>query len=134
MAEEITTLIGAAVILFFLQRFIRTHMLYRYSLRVLRGLEEPTQAKPSLSREFFDQAILGNRSVEPNSFFIRALVFVTIALILLPFKDYAPDIYWIVVILIALYVPWCVGHGLLLRKEKDNCQKSPEVQGIHHNP
>ena len=26
----------------------------------------------------------------------------------------------IVVILIILYVPWCVGHGFLLRKKKDN--------------
>jgi hypothetical protein len=123
MAEETTTLIGAAVIVFFVWRFIRTHMLYRYSLRVMRGLEEPTQVKPSLSKDF-GQAILGNRSAEPKSFLIRALVFVIIALVLLPFRDYAPDIYWIVVILIILYVPWCVGHGFLLRKERNNWQGS----------
>ena len=117
MSEESVVLVGTAVILFFIWRFIRTHKLYRFSLRVLRGLEKPTQVKPAFSKEFFDQAILGNRNVEPNSFFIRALVFVAIALILLPFRDYAPTIFWIVVILIALYVPWCVSHGFLLRRE-----------------
>jgi hypothetical protein len=117
MAEEIITFIGAAVILFFIWRFVRTHRLYRFSQRVLRGLEESVQVKPSLSREFFDQTVLGNRNVKPNSFFVRAFVFAAVALILLPFRDYAPDLYWIVVFLIILYVPWCVGHGILLRRE-----------------
>jgi len=117
VSAEIVTLIGAAVILFFIWRFLRTYQLYRFSLRVLRGVEESAKVKPSFSRKFFNQAILGNRSVEPSSFFVRAFVFVAIALILLPFRDYAPDLYWIVVFLIVLYVPWCVGHGILLRKE-----------------
>jgi len=120
VSEEIVTLIGAAVILFFFWRFIRTHQLYRFSLRVFRGFEESTKVKPSFSRKFFNQAILGNRSVEPSSFFVRALVFVAIALILLPFRDYAPDLYWIVVLLIVLYVPWCLGHGVLLRRKKSS--------------
>jgi hypothetical protein len=120
MSEETTALFGAAVILLFIWRFIRTRKLFTYSRTVLRGLEEPNHVRPSFSPGFFDQAVLGNRNVEPNSFFIRAFVFVAIALILLPFRDYAPEIYWIVVVLIALYVPWCVGHGFLLKKETAN--------------
>jgi hypothetical protein len=120
MSEEAIIFLEAAVILFFIWRFARTHQLYRFSQRVLRGLEAPVQVKPSLSREFFNQAFLGNRNVEPDSFFVRALVFVAIALVLLPFKDYAPELYWIVVFLIVLYVPWCVGHGVLLRKRVIN--------------
>ncbi len=115
-SEEI--MIGAAVVIFFIWRFARTHQLYRYSLKVLREQVESGPFKPSFSRDFLNGALLGNRSVEPNSFFIRALVFVFIALILLPFRDYAPVLYWIVTFLIVLYVPWCVGHGLMLRKRR----------------
>jgi hypothetical protein len=73
--------------------------------------------KPSVSTDFFNEVLLGNRSVEPKSFFIRAFVFVVIALVLLPFKDYAPDLYWIVLVLIILYVPWCAIFGVLLKRE-----------------
>jgi hypothetical protein len=120
MSEETTALIGAAVVIFFIWRFIRTHKLYRFSLEVLKGRKESTHVRPSFSKEFFDQAVLGNRDVKPNSFFIRAVVFVAIALVLLPFRDYAPDLYFIVVIMIVMYVPWCFGHGFLLKKETAN--------------
>lgn len=109
ISEE--SVFATIVILFFIWRFARTHQLYRYSLKVLRGHMEPTQFKPSFSTDFLNKVLLGNRSVEPNSFFLRALVFVSVALVLLPFRDYAPELYWIVTFLIVLYVPWCVGHG-----------------------
>ena len=102
-SEEIMA--GAVVVIFFIWRFARTHQLYRYSLRVLREHVEPSHFKPSLSSNFLNGALLGNRRVEPNSFFIRALVFVVIALVLLPFRNYSPSLYWIVTFLIVLYVP-----------------------------
>ena len=116
MSEITTTLFGIAVILFFIWRFARTHQLYRFSLRVLRGQAETTPFKLSFSRDFLTKVVLGNRHAEPSSFFVRAVVYVAIAIILLPFRDYAPELYWIVSILIILYVPWCVIHGVLLKK------------------
>jgi hypothetical protein len=117
LSEETTILIGAAVILFFIWRFTRTYQLYRFSLKVLTEHIERAPFKPSVSTDFFNEVLLGNRSVEPKSFFIRAFVFVVIALVLLPFKDYAPDLYWIVLVLIILYVPWCAIFGVLLKRE-----------------
>ncbi|MHA3964449.1 MAG: hypothetical protein AM325_013020 [Candidatus Thorarchaeota archaeon SMTZ1-45] len=117
MSEMMTALFGTAIALFFIWRFARTHQLYRFSLRVIRGLEEPVIIKPAISREFANHALLGNRNIEPNSFFIRGVVYLAIALILLPFRDYIPVLYWLVVFLIALYVPWCLIHGVLLKQE-----------------
>ena len=117
MSDETAVFFGIAVVFFFIWRFARTHQLYRFSLKVLKGHVEPVQVKPFVSRNFLNLALLGNRNVEPNSFYIRALVFVAIALVLLPFKDYAPDLYWIVCFLIILYVPWCMIHGFLLKRE-----------------
>jgi len=116
MSDESTVFLGAAVILFFLWRFARTHQLYRFSLRVKRGQIEPTPFVLSVSRESFEQALIGNRNVEPNSFYVRALVFATVAFVLLPFRSYSPELYSLVVLLILLYIPWCVSHGLLLRR------------------
>jgi len=70
----------------------------------------------SVSRDFFEQVFIGNRNVEPNSFYVRAFVFATVALVLLPFRSYAPELYSLVFLLIILYIPWCVSHGLLLRR------------------
>jgi hypothetical protein len=116
MSHETTMLFGAAVVLFFLWRFARTHQLYRFSIKVKRGQVEPTPFAMSVSRDFFEQVFLGNRSVEVNSFYVRASVFAAVALLLLPFRSYAPELYWLVCLLIILYVPWCVSHGLLLRR------------------
>ena len=115
MSEEITALLGFAVILFFIWRFLRTHQLYRFSKKVLEGQAESVSFEVSLSREFAGQVFLGNRNVEPKSFFARPLVYSVIALILWPFKDYAPNLYWIIVFLVILYTPWCLVHGILLR-------------------
>jgi len=117
MIQTTTALFASAVILFFIWRFARTHQLYRFSQRVLRGLIEPITIKPAFSREFISHALLGNRNIEPKSFYIRGFVYVVVAFVLLPFKDYTPDLYWLVVILIILYVPWCLIHGILLKRE-----------------
>ncbi|MGD9397648.1 MAG: hypothetical protein PVJ05_14530 [Candidatus Thorarchaeota archaeon] len=117
MQLEEGTMIGIAVVVFFIWRFARTHQLYRYSLRVARGQIESTQFRPSFSRNFLNGALLGNRSVDSNSFFVRGLVYAVVALILLPFRDYAPELYWIVTILIIFYVPWCFCHGFLLGRK-----------------
>ena len=66
---------------------------------------------------FIQQALLGRRSVGPTSFFIRGLVFAVVATCLLPFKHYKPPLFWLVVALIALYVPWCIAHGLMLKRK-----------------
>jgi hypothetical protein len=110
-------IIGTVVILFFIWRFARTHQLYRYSLKVLQGALTPTTFRPSFSRAFFNQVLIGNRNVDPKSFLLRALVYVSVALILLPFKDYAPWLYWLTIFLIILYVPWCISHGIILRQQ-----------------
>ncbi|NHJ14197.1 MAG: hypothetical protein EAX95_11005 [Candidatus Thorarchaeota archaeon] len=94
MLEETAALIGFSVIVFFIWRFARTHQLYRFSKSVLRDQANSTSIKPSFSREFASQALLGNRRVEPKSFFVRPLVYVLVALVLFPFKDYAPELYW----------------------------------------
>jgi hypothetical protein len=114
------TVIGIVVVVFFIWRFARTRQLYRYSLKVLKGQVTPTEFKPSLSREFFNKALLGNRNAEPKQFILRALVFVVIAVILLPFKDYAPTLYWMTVFLIILYGPWCIIHGISLRQKREH--------------
>lgn len=118
MTEE--TLFGIVVVLFFIWRFARTHQLYRYSLKTLKEGVEPTKIEISFSREFFDKVLLGNRDAKPSSFMIRAMVFLVVALVLFPFRNYAPELYWVVSFLIVLYVPWCVGHGLLLRSKGQN--------------
>jgi hypothetical protein len=35
---------------------------------------------------------------------------------LIPFKNYEPPLYLLFVVLIVLYVPWCIAHGLMLKK------------------
>jgi hypothetical protein len=110
---------GAAIVVFFAWRFARTHQLYRFSLKVLRGETDDTPFEVALSREFFRRALLGTRQIQPRSFLIRALVYVVIALILLPFRGYGPDLYFVVSVLIGFYVPWCVVHSALLMRAYD---------------
>lgn len=54
--------------------------------------------------------------MKPSSFFIRAFVFVLVAACLLPFKGYEPPLFWLVIVLTALFVPWCIVHGVMLKK------------------
>ena len=111
-----TIVLGVLIVLAFVWRAARTRQLYLTTLRVQESGSEPIPFKPHDVRSFVDQALLGRRTMRPTSFFIRAFVFAVVALCLLPFKDYAPVLFWLVVALIALYVPWCIVHGVILNK------------------
>jgi hypothetical protein len=115
MTDTNAIALGILIVLAFIWRFARTRQLYLTSFRVLVYGAEPAPFRPHDLRSFVQQALLGRRSVSPISFFIRALVFGVVAAFLLPFKDYEPPLFWLVVALIALYVPWCVAHGFMLK-------------------
>ena len=116
MAESNTIALGIVIVLVFVWRAVRTRQLYLTSLHVQESGSEPIPFKPHDVRSFVDQALLGRRTMKPTSFFIRAFVFAVVAVCLLPFKDYEPILYWLVVTLIVLYVPWCILHGVMLNK------------------
>jgi cobalamin synthase len=111
-----TIALGIVIVLAFVWRFTRIRQLYLTSLHVQACGSEPILFNPHDLRSFVQQAILGRRSIKPTSFFIRAFVFVVVAACLFPFKDYEPSLYWLVMVLIALYVPWCIVHGVMLKK------------------
>jgi len=116
MADRNTIALGIVIVLAFLWRFARTRQLYLTSLHVHAHGLEPIVFKPHDLRGFVEQALLGRRSIEPISFFVRAFVLAVVAVTLFPFKGFAPIIYWLVAVLIALYIPWCVAHGVMLKK------------------
>jgi hypothetical protein len=116
MVDTNTILLGIVIVLVFIWRFARTRQLYLTSLHVQASGSDPIPFKPHDLGSFIDQALLGRRSLKPTSFFIRGFVFVVVAGCLLPFKDYEPLIYWLVVVLIVLYVPWCIVHGVMLKR------------------
>ena len=116
MVDPNTILLGIIIVLVFIWRFARTRQLYLTSLHVQACGSEPIPFKPHDLRSFVEQALLGRRSMKPTSFFIRGFVFVVVAGCLLPFKDYEPLIYWLAIILIVLYVPWCIVHGVMLKQ------------------
>ena len=115
MIDRTTLVLGLLILLAFVWRFARTRQLYLTTVAVQARGEEPIAFSPHDLRTFVDQALLGRRCMTPGSFFVRAFVFAVVAACLLPFKDYAPPLYWLVVALVAIYGPWCIGHGLLLR-------------------
>jgi len=116
MVDTNTIAIGIVIVLVFIWRFARTRQLYLNSLQVQTGDSEPIPFNPRDLRSFVYQALLGRRGIKPTSFFIRAFVFMIVAACLFPFKDYEPFLYWLVVVLIALYVAWCIVHGVKLKK------------------
>ena len=116
MLDTSTLALGIVIVLAFIWRFARTRQLYLTSLQIQACGSDPIPFNPHDLRGFVQQALLGRRSIKPTSFFIRALVFVIVAVCLLPFKDYEPVLYWLVVVLIALYVPWCILYGVMLKK------------------
>jgi hypothetical protein len=123
MADTNTISLGIIIALFFIWRFARTRKLYLYSLQVQTFGSEPILFDPHNLRIFFQQAVLGRRSVKPISFFIRASVFIVVEVCVLPFKDYEPLLYWLVVVLIAIYVPYCLVHGVMLKKRLPHIQE-----------
>jgi len=120
MVDTNTIALGIVIVLAFIWRFARTRQLYLYSLQVQTCGSEPIPFNPRDLRSFVRQALLGRRSLKPTSFFIRAFVFMIVAACLLPFKDYEPLLYRLVVVLIALYVPWCIVYGVKLKKRLPN--------------
>jgi len=113
MEDKKTIALGFIIVLVFIWRFVRTRQLYLTSLK-LRADELGSRAWNP--RCIYDQIFLGHRTIKPYSFFIRAFILAVFAVCLLPFKHYAPSIYWIVISLILLYIPWCVVHGVMLKK------------------
>jgi len=116
MVDRNVIAIGIVIVLIFLWRFACTRRLYLTSLHGQKGGLEPIAFNPHDLRSFMQHAFLGRRSIKPASFFIRAFVYLVVAAGLIPFKDWEPFLYWLVVILIALYVPWCILHGVMLKK------------------
>jgi len=129
MVDKNTIALGIIIILVFIWRFARTRQLYLTSLSVEACYSEPIPFKVHDLRSFYEQALLGRRSVKPTSFFIRAIIFLIVAVCLLPFKSYEPHLYWLVIILIALYVPWCIVHGVMLKKKS----LRTDVNKVHAN-
>lgn len=120
MLKKNTIVLGILIALVFLWRFVRTHQLYSTSLRLQSCGLKSTPVKLHDINCFIHQILLGNRSLKPISFFIRAFVLSVVAACLLPFKHYDPILYWFVVFMLAVYVPWCVGHGILLKRKLTN--------------
>ena len=116
MADRNTILIGIVIVCVFLWRFARTRRLYLTSLHVHTQGLDPIRFKPHDLRSFIEQALLGRRTIEPVSFFVRAFVLAVVAVFLFPFKNFAPLLYWIVIVMIVSYIPWCVVHGIMLKK------------------
>lgn len=115
-----TIALGIVIVLLFIWRFACVHQLYLTSLHVQACGSEPIPFNPHDLRSFVQQTFLGRRSVKPISFFIRPFVFMVIGACLFPFKDYEPLLYWLIIVLIALYVPWCIVHGIMLKKRLSN--------------
>jgi hypothetical protein len=116
MVDRNTVVFGILIVLAFIWRFARTRQIYLVSLDVQTGGSEAIPFRPYDLRSFVSQALLGHRSLNPTSFFIRGFVFLVVAVGLIPFKDYEPPLYLLFVVLIVLYVPWCIAHGLMLKK------------------
>lgn len=112
-----TITLGVIIILFFIWRFFRTYQLYLTSLNTKKKGLEPIKFDPGDWRNFIQQVILGRRTVKPISFFIRAFVLTVIALILLPLKDYEPFLFRLIIVMIVLYIPWCIMYGVLLNSK-----------------
>ncbi len=110
-------ILGILIMLAFLWRLTRTRQLYLTSLAVQRSGSDPIVFNPHDLRTFLDQALLGQRSLSPVSFFVRAVVFLFVALILLSFKHYDPVLFWLVILLFAIHVSWCVVHGFMLQRQ-----------------
>jgi len=117
MADRNTILIGIVIVGVFLWRFARTRQLYLTSLRVFSQGLDPIRFKPHDLRSFLEQALLGRRSIKPASFFVRAYVLAVVAVSLFPFKDFSPLLYWIVIVMVVFYIPWCIMHGILLKRK-----------------
>jgi len=84
MIDTNTILLGIVIVLVFIWRFARTRQLYLTSLHEQACGLKPIPFKPHDLRSFVEGALLGQRSMKPTSFFIRAFVFMVVAVCLLP--------------------------------------------------
>lgn len=114
MKDNNTITLGIVIVLVFIWRFARTRQLFLTSLKIRSLGLQSIAFNPRNPRDFIDQVILGRRSIEPASFFVRGFVLAVVALCLLPFKNYEPPFFWIVIAMISFYVPWCIVHGVML--------------------
>ena len=112
-----TIALGILILLVFIWRFARTRQLYLTSLRVQTSGLEPTPFGLHDIHSFIEQVILGHRSLKPITFFIRAFVLSAVAACLLPFKHYDPVLFWIVISMLVANVPWCIAHGIMLKRK-----------------
>jgi hypothetical protein len=117
MANINSVALGIIIVLAFIWRFARTRQIYLTSLQAKAGDSEPISFSPYDLRSFIAQALLGRRRITVSSFLVRALVFLVVALCLLPFKQYNPWLFRLVIALIALYVIWCIAHGVMLNRQ-----------------
>jgi len=115
LEEKNTITLGIIIVLVFIWRFARTRQLFLTSLKVRSLGLQPIAFNPRNPRDSIEQVILGRRSIEPAAFFVRAFVLAVVALCLLPFKDYEPPLFWIVIAMISFYLPWCIVHGVMLK-------------------
>jgi hypothetical protein len=110
-----TLALAVLIVLVFVSRVLRTRQLYLTSLASHMTGVKAQRFNPRDPRLVLEQALLGRRSIEPKSFYIRGVVLAAVALCLLPFKGYGPTLWWLVVGLVVLYVAWCVAHGIMLK-------------------
>jgi len=115
MADTPDIMIWIVITGVFIWRFERTRQIYLRSLSAGPAFAGASSFIPPDIRSFIEQALLGRRSLSPGSFFIRAVLFLLVAISLLPFKVYDPNLYWYVLILIAGYVLWCCLLGIMLK-------------------
>lgn len=115
MLETNILMLGILIVLAFAWRFYRTWQLYLTTKQVLENGAEAVPFHPQGLDEFIQQSLLGRRSVQPGAFYIRALVYGLIAIILLPFKGYQPALYWLAAGLIIFYLPWRISFGIRLK-------------------
>ena len=116
MTDAPVIIIGTILTIFFIWRFARTRQLYITTIEVIQNKSKPIQFDPHYIHSFYEQGLLGHRSVKPISFFLRALIFIIVFVCLLPFRHYQLTIQWLVGILITLYAIWCIVHGWMLKK------------------
>jgi len=109
--------LGTIIVTFFIWRFIRTRQIYLNSLKMRALGLKPIVFNLRDPRSFVQQVLLGRRSIEPSSFFIRAFIFALVAFCLFPFKNYDPNLYWLVIAMILFYILWCITHGVMLKKK-----------------
>lgn len=120
MLEPDTLVPGIIIFLVFLWRFLRTRQLYLTSLRTFTTGSGPVPLDHNDIHGAIQQIFFGRLSIKPSSFFIRAFILALAAFCLLPFKGYQPVLIQLTIILIFLYVLWCIGCGFLLMKKISN--------------